>query len=196
VLTVDGTPLAGPLVQVLDGQAAVPIAITNSGTAPEMITLTTFGVPSEPVPAGGNGYAIARSYVTLDGAPADPTTVAAGTRLVTLLDITPFAEGEARLMVTDPLPAGFEIDNPNLISGGDVTALAGLGLEAEVTHAEFRQDRFLAAIDRTDATPFRLGYIVRAVSPGSFHHPAAAVEDMYRPDFRARSAEGRVTVTE
>jgi hypothetical protein len=195
-LSINGEPLSGPLVQVLDGQAAVPIAVTNTGTAPETVTLTTFGVPSEPVAAGGNGYAITRSYVTLDGAPADPSTVAAGTRLVTLLDITPFAEGEARLMVTDPLPAGFEIDNPNLISGGDISALADLGLEAEAAHSEFRQDRFLTAIDRMDGAPFRLGYIVRAVSPGSFHHPAASVEDMYRPDFRARSAEGRVTVTD
>jgi alpha-2-macroglobulin len=29
---------------------------------------------------------------------------------------------------------------------------------------------------------FRLAYVVRAVSPGTFHHPAASVEDMYRPD--------------
>jgi uncharacterized protein YfaS (alpha-2-macroglobulin family) len=37
---------------------------------------------------------------------------------------------------------------------------------------------------------------VRAVSPGTFHHPAATVEDMYRPDFRARTDAGVVAVTE
>ncbi len=114
---------------------------------------------------------------------------------MTVLDVTPFGTGEARLMVTDPLPAGFEIDNPNLIRGGDIAGLEDLGLEENVAHSEFRQDRFLTAIDRMDATPFRLGYIVRAVSPGTFHHPAASVEDMYRPDFRARSDTGQVTVT-
>ena len=36
--------------------------------------------------------------------------------------------------------------------------------------------------------------MVRAVSPGTFHHPAASVEDMYRPDFRARSDAGTVTI--
>ncbi|MDN3712782.1 hypothetical protein QWZ10_15285 [Paracoccus cavernae] len=30
-------------------------------------------------------------------------------------------------MVTDPLPAGFEIDNPNLISAGDISQLSWLG---------------------------------------------------------------------
>ena len=99
-------------------------------------------------------------------------------------------------MVSDPLPAGFEIDNPNLITAGSVPALDALGLEGNVTHAEFRQDRFLAALDRTDATPFRLAYVVRAISPGSYHHPAPSVEDMYRPDFRANGDAGRVTVTE
>ena len=42
----------------------------------------------------------------------------------------------------------------------------------------------------------RLAYIVRAVTPGDFHHPAASVEDMYRPTFRAQTASGRVSVVE
>jgi hypothetical protein len=29
-----------------------------------------------------------------------------------------------------------------------------------------------------------------------FHHPAASVEDMYRPDFRAQGESGRVVITE
>ena len=99
-------------------------------------------------------------------------------------------------MVNDPLPAGFEIDNPNLISGGSLANLDFLKLESEVTHTEFRQDRFLTAIDRYDANTFRLAYIVRAVSPGTFHHPAASVEDMYRPDLRARSDTGQITIAE
>ena len=99
-------------------------------------------------------------------------------------------------MVNDPLPAGFEIDNPNLISGGSLANLDFLDLETEVTHSEFRQDRFLTAIDRYDANSFRLAYIVRAVSPGTFHHPAASVEDMYRPDLRARSDTDQITIAE
>jgi hypothetical protein len=40
-----------------------------------------------------------------------------------------------------------------------------------------------------------LAYIVRAVNPGTFVHPAATVEDMYRPERYARSAAGTLTVT-
>ena len=99
-------------------------------------------------------------------------------------------------MINDPLPAGFEIDNPNLLRGGDIRALDWLDLNAEAQTTEFRQDRFLAAVDWRSDDPFRLAYIVRATSPGEFHHPAASVEDMYRPQFRARSGIGRVIVTE
>ena len=61
--------------------------------------------------------------------------------------------------------------------------------------AEFRSDRFLAAVDWRSDQPFQLAYIVRAVSPGAFHHPAASVEDMYRPQMRARTDAGRVIVS-
>ena len=52
----------------------------------------------------------------------------------------------------------------------------------------------MAAIDRGEATSLQLAYIVRAVSPGTFHHPAALVEDMYRPEYRANTASGSVTI--
>jgi uncharacterized protein YfaS (alpha-2-macroglobulin family) len=59
------------------------------------------------------------------GEPASLDGVKVGDRLVAVLEVTPFGYSEARLMVADPLPAGFEIDNPNLMTGGSV-ANAGL----------------------------------------------------------------------
>ncbi len=192
-ITIDGAAATGPLVRTLDASTA-PIVVANGSPAETTLTVTTFGVPSDPEPAGGNGYSITRSYYTLEGQAASLDGLIVGTRLVTVLEVTPFGRGEARLMVNDPLPAGFEIDNPNLISGGSLANLDFLGLTSEVAHSEFRQDRFLTAIDRYDGETFRLAYVVRAVSPGAFHHPAASVEDMYRPDLRAHSETGRITI--
>lgn len=193
-VTMNGEAVTGPLVRVLT-EGGAPTVVQNNG-AKTAVTLTTFGIPSEPLTAGGNGYAITRSYYTLTGEPASLEGVKVGDRFVTVLEVSPFGRGEARLMVNDPLPAGFEIDNPNLIGGGAVEALDWLGLETDAAHSEFRQDRFLTAIDRYDNAPFKLAYIVRAVSPGAFTHPAASVEDMYRPDFRAQSGTGRVSIAE
>ena len=97
-------------------------------------------------------------------------------------------------MVNDPLPAGFEIDNPNLLRSGDVKSLPWLNTDANVRNSEFRDDRFLAAVDHYGKKEFQLAYILRAVAPGDYHHPAASVEDMYRPFYRARTDEGRVQV--
>lgn len=193
-VTIDGAAATGPLVRVLpDGGA--PVVVANRG-AKTFLTLTTYGQPSEPLSAGGNGYAITRSYYTLEGEAASLDGLTVGTRLVTVLEVTPFGRGEARLIVNDPLPAGFEIDNPNLIGGGSLEALDWLGLETDAAHSEFRQDRFITAVDRHDNAPFRLAYIVRAVSPGAFTHPSASVEDMYRPSYRAQSGTGRITIAE
>ncbi|MBV0913406.1 alpha-2-macroglobulin family protein [Anianabacter salinae] len=196
-LTVNGAKPQGPLVYVQEAQTAfAPLEIRNTGDGPATITLTRFGVPQVPEPKGGNGYAIDRTYFTLDGQPADPAEVETGTRLLTVLTVQPLGEREARLMVDDPLPAGFEIDNPNLLRGGDIRALDWLDLTTDTRTTEFRQDRFLAAVDWRGDQAFRLGYIVRAISPGTYHHPAASVEDMYRPAFRARTEAGEVTITE
>ncbi|QBY01952.1 alpha-2-macroglobulin family protein [Rhodophyticola sp. CCM32] len=194
-LQIDGQPVTGPLVEVLRAGDSTSRAITNAGTSRQSLTFTRFGVPAGATEAFGNGYRITRSYVTLEGQPADPADVPVGTRLVALLTVTPFEDREARLMVNDPLPAGFEIDNPNLIRGGDIRALDGVALDDVATHTEFRQDRFLAAVDWRSDRSFRLGYIVRAVTPGDFHHPAASVEDMYRPQYRAQTASARLMVT-
>ncbi|ETD78131.1 alpha-2-macroglobulin family protein [Rhodobacter capsulatus] len=194
-LTVDGAPVTGPLVKVIDAETAGrSLAIANTGDAQQTLTLTTVGVPEVAEQAGGKGWAIARSYYTLEGEEVDATKVAQGTRLVTVLEIKPLGRQEARLMVNDPLPAGFEIDNPNLIRAGDLAALDWLSVEENPLTTEFRQDRFLAALDWQSDQPFRLAYVVRAVSPGTFVHPAASVEDMYRPDMRAHGDTGMVTV--
>ncbi len=195
-VTLDGAPVAGPLVRLVDAQAVddASVVVENAGAASVPAVLTTWGVPSEPVPAGGNGYRIERAWYTLDGQPVSPQTVDQNTRLAAVLTVTAESDREARLIVDDPLPAGFEIDNPNLLRSGAIAALDWLETEDEVAMSEFRADRFLAALDSDAAGSFRLAYIVRAVSPGRFHLPAATVEDMYRPEFRAWTDTGRIEV--
>ena len=194
-LTLNGAALARPTLQVTDAEAAAaPGAVANGSGKATTLTLTTTGVPEVAEAAGGTGYAITRRYYTLEGAAMDPAEVAQGTRLVTVLEVTPQGGGAARLMVADPLPAGFEIDNPNLLRGGDIAALAWLEVTDATRMTEFRQDRFLAALDWQSDDPFRLAYLVRAVTPGRFHHPAASVEDMYRPGYHARTGTGSVRV--
>ncbi|RME13833.1 MAG: alpha-2-macroglobulin family protein, partial [Alphaproteobacteria bacterium] len=195
-VTLDGAALETPVLRFTrPGALASRPVLANASGAPVSLTISTIGKPATPPAPTGNGYTIERRHFTLDGTPADPSEVAQGTRLVTVLTVTPWSDRGARLMVSDPLPAGFEIDNPSLLRAGDISALDWLEVTSEVDNAEYRQDRFLAAVTWASDKPLRLAYIVRAVSPGVFHHPAASVEDMYRRAFRANGAAGTVTVT-
>ncbi len=56
--------------------------------------------------------------------------------------------------------------------------------------------RFVTALDLASGAERDLtfAYVVRAVTPGVYDHPAASVEDMYRPQFSARTALGRMEV--
>ena len=193
-LTLNGKPVSGAFAMMQEADTLTPQAIRNTGQSDTNVTLTTVGVPEIPEPAGGYGYQISRQYFDTDGNAVDLNGVKSGTRLVTVLTISPSTSGEARLMVNDPLPAGLEIDNPNLISSGDISALSWLNT-TYAEYSEFRSDRFLAAVDWRSDQPFQLAYVVRAVSPGNYRHPAATVEDMYRPRYRAHTDTGTMSVS-
>lgn len=193
-LTVNGAEVAGGFVQRMEDEVGMsPIAIQNTNAKSTDLTLTTFGVPTGAVTASGYGYSITRRYFTPEGAPVEGP-VAQGTRLVVVLDVAPSEEVGGRLMIDDPLPAGLEIDNPHLISSGEMSDMPWLET-TYAEHAEFRSERFLAQVNRTGTNPFRLAYVVRAITPGEYHHPAASVADMYRPQYNAHTASGRFIVT-
>ncbi len=195
-VTFNGAARDLPLVRVTEAETITPVAVQNTRTTPVDITLSTLGVPDVAPAAGGYGYAITRGYFTPEGAEVtDLSNLTQGARMVVVLTVQPFADGGARLMINDPLPAGFEIDNPSLLRSGDVAGLDWLQT-ADTDMAEFRSERFLAAVTQQGSDPLRLAYIVRAISPGAFHHPAATVEDMYRPQYRAWTDAGAVTITE
>ncbi len=172
-----------------------PVVLRNLAPYPVDARVTVAGVPVTPDPAGGRGYSISRRAYDLDGNEVDlAAPMPLGTRLVMVLTVEGMTSAEARLMVDDPLPAGFVIDNPNLLSGADVASLSWLDLLPKTAASEFRADRFLTAVDQAGMGAFSVGYMVRAVAPGDFAWPAAIVEDMYRPEMRARTGSGRLVV--
>jgi len=201
-LDIDGVAHTGIYERSLTPEelAAKPVVITNRGTAPLDVAVSIDGPPESPEPAAANGFALTRSYFTLDGRPVDPARVAQNQRLVVVLEAQEDEAAPSHVLLVDHLPAGFEIDNPALAVGSDAGALAWLGETSDTAHAEFRDAFFAAAFDLTqtgedEAQLLRVAYVVRAVSPGSYAHPPAIVEDMYRPGRFARTEAGRVEVT-
>jgi uncharacterized protein YfaS (alpha-2-macroglobulin family) len=195
---IDGEPIEGPLFREFDGPrlASAPVAIENRGSDTLDAVVAATGVPSVPEPAGGNGYSITRRYYRPDGTLTDVTTVGQNDRFVVVLRVVGDRARAARLLVVDPIPAGFEIENPNLSASGVTSGYDWLVVDNAASHTEARTDRFVAAVDRKESDPLelRVAYTVRAVSPGVFSQPGATVEDMYRPELRARSGHDQVEV--
>jgi uncharacterized protein YfaS (alpha-2-macroglobulin family) len=172
------------------------MTLSNSGDGTVQAVVTVSGAPTTPEPATSQGFRIERSYFTLDGKPADPAKARQNDRFAVVLKITDEKPQFSRIMVADYLPAGFEIDNPHLVSSGDAGKLPWIADGAAETHAEFRDDRFAAAFERKAGDPavFTAAYVVRAVTPGTYVLPQASVEDMYRPDRFARTGTGKIVV--
>ena len=126
---------------------AEPIVIANTGRSAVQAVVTTVAAPAQPLPAGGDGFTIARTYYRLDGSEANVTEVTQNERFVVVLKVTEQNNWASRVLVNDLLPAGFEIDNPRLVSSADLANFAWLA-RTEAAHLEFRDDRFIAAFDR------------------------------------------------
>jgi uncharacterized protein YfaS (alpha-2-macroglobulin family) len=174
-----------------------PLNVANVGESTVQAVVTVSGAPVVPEPAADKGFKIERKYYTLDGKPTDPAKTKQNDRFAVVLKITEPQPQFERIIVADYLPAGFEIDNPRLVSSGDTGTLAWIEDAQEPVNAEFRDERFSAAFERKSGDPsvFTVAYVVRAVSPGRYVHPQAYVEDMYRPDRFGRTGTGMIEVT-
>ena len=196
-ITLDGEALTGQVYRRYDQAGFAPVEIANTGAGDTEAKLTVTGYPTTPTPATSDGFTIVRDYFLPDGTPIDPQSapLAQNDRLVVVLTVRPQTLGSGQYILADPLPAGFEIENPDLSAGSGVADFSWLDLDG-ANHVESRTDQYVAAFRYFDETgSFTTAYLVRAVSPGMFVLPGATVEDMYRPEFRANTAAGSIEVT-
>jgi uncharacterized protein YfaS (alpha-2-macroglobulin family) len=196
-LNVNGETRQGALYRNLrPDDLAAPLAVQNNGDGNVQAVVSVSGSPLTPEPAAESGFRIERSFHTLAGEAADPGKARQNQRFVVVLKVTEPKPQFGRIIVADYLPAGFEIDNPRLVSSGQTSALDWIADGAEPVSSEFRDDRFTAAFERSsESSPvFTVAYVVRAVSPGRYVLPQAKVEDMYRPDRFGRTGTGSIEV--
>ena len=197
-ISVRGQETAGRLAWSLTGSeiAKDAASVINNGDASENLLVSVVGQPLSPEPAGGKDYSIERTVYDLDGNPVDPSAVPVNTRLAVVVTVRALTKQPGRLMVVDRLPAGLAIDNPRLVRSGDLGGLNFLSTIDQPEHSAFYTDRFEVAVDQTRWSNQELtfAYLARAATPGTFAHPPASVEDMYRPDRRAITATSEFVV--
>ena len=83
------------------------------------------------------------------------------------------------------MPAGLELENQNL---NNTLKLTDIRIDGEtvqptasIVHQEYRNDRYVAAVDLHGEQSYTVYVLSRAVNPGQYVLPAVRIESMYRP---------------
>ncbi len=198
-ISVDGQRQAAskaPFYAYLDfGKGKESVTVTNDGKGPLFQVVTVTGVPEQPLPAEENGFTLRRRIFDLDGLPVQLGSMKQGENYLVLIEGRSHDGREHDVLVVDLLPAGWEIENADLGQGVPLEAFPWLGKLSWTQATEARDDRFAAALTlSSNRQGFRVAYMARAVTPGSFVLPGVFVEDMYQPELNARGGAGSVTI--
>lgn len=183
-----GLHLEGPLL-------ASPLTLRNEGEQTLYQRLTLSGYPRQAPPASGNNMSIRREYLGMNGQALDLKSLESGDLVLVHLAV----EAKERVpdaLVVDLLPAGLELENQNLAQSAASLDNASSAVKqwreamenANVVHQEYRDDRYVAALNLDGYGTTHLLYLARAVTPGSYRVPPPQVESMYRPDWQAVGA--------
>ena len=166
-------------------------SIKNAGMTNNWYDLSFKATPRADYYASqNNGFKLSKGIYTMEGQEANLSNITQNTRL--LVAIAGRIENNAiqHPLLTDWIPAGFELENPNLTGVDAVSTLKWLKKQSNTEHKAYRNDHFAAALTIDSdlrKNGFVLAYVVRAVSAGSFTLPPAKIEDMYQPGYRAYS---------
>ncbi len=176
-------------------ESDIPTSLTLSNTHDQSLymTMTVQGYPVDPPAPVNDGIQLQRSFYTSEGKSVDLKRIESGDLLLVRIDLQ--SQGRRRIpdaMVVDMLPAGLELENQNLESAVKIDAMTVAGktvsqwmASAQIKHQEYRDDRYVAAVDLDGRKTTSVFYLARAVTPGIYKLPATQAEDMYRPYLRA-----------
>jgi len=195
-----------PLELVGAPASTVPLVVSKDGPGRLYYRLGLRYAPADlNLPAADYGFIVERSYQAIDD-PADVRRdadgtwhVRAGAKVrVTLTMVAPSRRYHVALV--DPLPAGFEPQNPALaVSGanppsGDPGSPRGFWWGPWFEHQNLRDDRVEAFSSLLWGGVYAYRYECLATTPGNFVVPPTKAEEMYAPETFGRSATDRVVV--
>ena len=151
-----GLHLEGPLL-------AAPLTLRNEGDQTLYQRLTLSGYPRQAPPASGNNMSIRRDYLGMNGQALDLQSLESGDLVLVHLAI----EAKERVpdaLVVDLLPAGLELENQNLAQSAASLDNASSAVKewreamenANVVHQEYRDDRYVAALNPVSYTHLTL----------------------------------------
>jgi uncharacterized protein YfaS (alpha-2-macroglobulin family) len=174
------------------------ITITNNGPGTFLYSFRTEGIPNNPAEyyqqqKGGNeGLIVGRTWLDDKGNPIDILSLKQNALVVAKITLNPNGNAYDNIAIEDLLPAGLEIENPNLDTAQSLPWLNGdFGW---CFHRDIRDDRLLL-FTRPVSDSRTFYYVARAVTPGKYIVPPITAECMYKPEVRSVNDQGVMIIT-
>lgn len=177
-------------------------SIENTGTNTLYTRLNVVGYPMYTPTRSSNVLDVKRTYLDLQGRPISLDRLRTGEMVVVKLEVNA-SQAVPDALVVDLLPAGLELENQNLANSSASLSQTAPNLQeviddmqqSQIRHIEYRDDRFVAAVEVQQYKPTTLVYLARAVTPGVYSIPVPQVESMYVPEWRAvGNASGQLEI--
>jgi uncharacterized protein YfaS (alpha-2-macroglobulin family) len=186
------------LLDSIPVQGKTAISIDRSGSGRLYYDLLLSKSTSDTAPAYSSGLAIKRTISLLTDTArllADTSQLQNGQCLQVELRIR-CDQDIAFVAIDDPVPAGCEAVDPELVTGEQTKAL-------EITHCygpqspvynEFRDSRVLYFYNDMPAGEYKIKYLLKPTTAGRFLWPAPKAEAMYFPEISGKGTARMVTI--
>ncbi|QDP01629.1 alpha-2-macroglobulin family protein [Thalassotalea sp. PS06] len=121
-----------------------------------------------------------KQYLRENGDSYEGEPLSVGEKLIVVIDVQSNEKIEQGLLV-DFLPTGFVLENPMFTNANEVLRNAGIAANT-LLHEEFRNDRYVAAVDIGYSINYKFAYVLRAETPSTSKARPTLIEDMYQPE--------------
>jgi len=176
--------------------ANLSLRVTGEPNSKAYVSWLTTGVPLVPPKPADHGMNVRRRLLNEEGKPLAPgAPIRSGDLIQIELSISS-PTALSNVVIEDLLPAGFEIENPRLITsvpGVDQKDEAGANAFRDA-RLEMHDDRLVVMGDLTRPGSGTYIYAARAVTPGSFVLPPVRGECMYDIGINSISESARIEV--
>jgi len=160
-------------------------------------------VPVEHIDALDRGMIISRSYYHLDDL-SNPVTHAEQGEIL-LAKITVVVPSSLHyVLIEDPLPAGLEAVDQNLLTSQSTGYPTDTGWSSEENwygwgwwffeHAQLRDEKLVLSVEELPAGTYEYTYRVRASTPGEYHTIPTTGQEFYFPEVYGRGEGSMFTV--
>ena len=197
IASMDGNPLkltTREIVGGATGNGSPKVTISTQGSGKLYYFWETEGISATGSYKEEDSYLkVRKRFFDRYGHPLSGTTFKQNDLVIVQLTLErTFSTDVDNIVITDMLPAGFEIENPRT---KDIPDMDWVKDDSSPTALDVRDDRINLFVDLRSARQTYY-YAVRAVSPGIYHMGPVSADAMYNGEYHSYNGAGIIRITQ